>query len=336
MGTFALLGEHLSANDGALAMVPLGEQPWRYPGGLPDPQDSPLWTAKAIYLASSNGYIETDDELWLVAAGGAADLYAAEGPAMQGYVVPGRGGLRGAGGCSFAGETRVLMADGSVRPINEIKVGDLVLASDPETGEQAPQRVTHLWTHEDDVLALSVSSGTITTTEDHLYWDAVHQRWTRADELGVEAALTTADGNTVLVNGLNQNSRRSVIAYTLTVEDIHTFYVLAGRSSVLVHNCPGDGAVGGPKAGGGAPKIGPTSGRPNWQDGSVSPGQGWEWRGPGDPGTPNRGVWFKPDTKETLHPDLGHPAPIGPHYDYRAPDGTFYRIFPDGRVEPKK
>jgi hypothetical protein len=32
---------------------------------------------------------------------------------------------------------------------------------------------------------------------------------------------------------------------------------------------------------------------------------------------------------------LNHPPPIGPHWDYRAPDGTWYRIFPDGRIEPK-
>ena len=36
--------------------------------------------------------------------------------------------------CSFSGETRVLMADGTTKPISEVEVGDEVLAYDPETG----------------------------------------------------------------------------------------------------------------------------------------------------------------------------------------------------------
>jgi RHS repeat-associated protein len=80
--------------------------------------------------------------------------------------------------------------------------------------------------------------------------------------------------------------------------------------------------------------LGPTSGIPNFEEGSVSPGKGWEWRGRGAPGT-SKGAWYNPATTESLHPDLAHGDPIGPHYDYRAPNGTFYRIYPGGRVEPK-
>ncbi len=64
------------------------------------------------------------------------------------------------------------------------------------------------------------------------------------------------------------------------------------------------------------------------------PGEGWEWKGKGEPGS-NEGSWFDPETRESLHPDLGHAEPIGPHYDYTAPDGSEYRIYPDGRIEPK-
>ncbi|WP_345542249.1 polymorphic toxin-type HINT domain-containing protein, partial [Streptomyces chitinivorans] len=50
------------------------------------------------------------------------------------------------GGCptsnSFAPGTLVLMADGSRRPIEEIKVGDKVLATDPKTGETKAKTVT--------------------------------------------------------------------------------------------------------------------------------------------------------------------------------------------------
>jgi uncharacterized protein RhaS with RHS repeats len=87
----------------------------------------------------------------------------------------------------------------------------------------------------------------------------------------------------------------------------------------------GEGAAEG--AGEGA---GPSSGTPNFEDPTQPPGPDWEWRGPSD-----KGSWYNPNTGESLHPDLGHPDPIGPHYDYRAPDGSFYRIFPDGTIQPK-
>ncbi|MGC2786957.1 MAG: RHS repeat-associated core domain-containing protein [Roseiarcus sp.] len=66
------------------------------------------------------------------------------------------------------------------------------------------------------------------------------------------------------------------------------------------------------------------------------PGPGFEWRGaPGStPGSPN-GNWYNPNTGESLRPDLSHPEPIGPHYDYRAPSGDWYRWFPNGSIVPK-
>ncbi len=39
---------------------------------------------------------------------------------------------------------------------------------------------------------------------------------------------------------------------------------------------------------------------------------------------------------ESYRPDLSHPGPIEPHWDYKAPDGTWYRIFSDGEKIPKK
>lgn len=59
-----------------------------------------------------------------------------------------------------------------------------------------------------------------------------------------------------------------------------------------------------------------------------------EWRGTGNPGSAE-GAWYNPKTGEYLHPDLQHPSPIGPHWDYRAPDGSLWRVYPDGRMEPK-
>lgn len=66
-------------------------------------------------------------------------------------------------------------------------------------------------------------------------------------------------------------------------------------------------------------------------DPTVSPGEEWEWRGPED-----KGSWYNPNTGETLHPDLNHPEPEGPHWDYIPyKNGPQYRILPDGSIIPK-
>ena len=67
------------------------------------------------------------------------------------------------------------------------------------------------------------------------------------------------------------------------------------------------------------------------KDPTIPPTSDYEWRGPAD-----KGSWYNPKTGESMRPDLNHPAPIKPHYDYRAPDGTWYRIFEDGTYELKE
>ena len=40
--------------------------------------------------------------------------------------------------CSFGGETGVLMADGTTKPISEVEVGDVVLARTPRPARSEP------------------------------------------------------------------------------------------------------------------------------------------------------------------------------------------------------
>ena len=67
---------------------------------------------------------------------------------------------------------------------------------------------------------------------------------------------------------------------------------------------------------------------------NKAPGDDWKWKGKGSPDE-GKGNWTNPNTGESLHPDLKHPEPYGPHWDYKSPDGKWYRIFPDGTIIPK-
>lgn len=141
--------------------------------------------------------------------------------------------------CSFSGDTKVLMADGSARPLKDIKVGDEVAAADPETGEKGSRPVTNLWIHQDSLEALLVDGKVVLTTEDHPFWNATDQRWERADELDSGDLLRMPAGPGLKVSGLAPASARTASAYNLAVEGIHTYYVLVGNAPVLVHNmCP--------------------------------------------------------------------------------------------------
>ncbi|MEV4769345.1 polymorphic toxin-type HINT domain-containing protein [Micromonospora humida] len=138
--------------------------------------------------------------------------------------------------CSFSADTQVLMADGSVMPIKDIKVGDRVTAADPQAGEKGSRPVTNLWIHEDKLSVLLVDGNVLSTTEDHPFWNVTDQKWERADELDPGDLLATLAGGSVAVNGLVPGTTWADAAYILTVNGIHTYYVVAGDVPVLVHN----------------------------------------------------------------------------------------------------
>lgn len=133
------------------------------------------------------------------------------------------------------------MADGTTKPISEVEFGDMVLAEDPDTGERDARDVTKLCIHQDQVTDLELEDGSrVPTTEDHPFWNATDTEWQRADALDPGDLLLSADGDLLAVDDLDPASTRTTTAYNLTVDDIHTYYVVAGGEEVLVHNTCGE------------------------------------------------------------------------------------------------
>ncbi|MFD7099494.1 polymorphic toxin-type HINT domain-containing protein, partial [Streptomyces xanthophaeus] len=151
---------------------------------------------------------------------------------------------------SFTAGTRVLMADGTSKNIEDLRVGDRILATDPETGETAEKTVTAEIFTEDDKrfvdLTIATPSGmeVITTTDHHPFWSETVMAWVDAGDLQPGSNLLTVDRG--LVELVASRSYRTMQAtYNLTVADLHTYYVLAGNTPVLVHNTgPGCGDLG--------------------------------------------------------------------------------------------
>ncbi|MER6998463.1 polymorphic toxin-type HINT domain-containing protein [Streptomyces sp. NPDC000410] len=170
---------------------------------------------------------------------------AAAGNGRGGATGSGLRGSKGVGGCKcFLAGTDVLMADGSTEDIEDIELGDEVLATDPETGERGPRKVTRLIVTEDDKqfnkLSIATDGGveTLTATHEHPFWSPSERRWVEASELEPGMTLLTDAGGTVIVTA-NLPFLRHARTYNLTVDDLHTYYVLAGETPVLVHNSGG-------------------------------------------------------------------------------------------------
>ncbi|WP_460754848.1 polymorphic toxin-type HINT domain-containing protein [Myceligenerans cantabricum] len=137
--------------------------------------------------------------------------------------------------CSFAGSTLVLMADGTRKPIEDIEVGDEVIATDPETGEQGAREVTHVWVHQDNLFEFEVDGKLIVTTEDHPFWSVTDQTWEDAQRLDRGERVLTADGRAKTVTReVDFGAREVKRAYNLTVAGLHTYHV--GHQGILVHN----------------------------------------------------------------------------------------------------
>ncbi|WP_436845726.1 polymorphic toxin-type HINT domain-containing protein [Streptomyces shenzhenensis] len=152
--------------------------------------------------------------------------------------------------CFLAG-TDVLLADGSTKDIEDVELGDKVLATDPKTGRTVPKKVTHLIRTEGDKYFNELSIATehgiekLTATEGHPFWSPSQQDWIHAGQLKPGMTLRTEDGDTVVVTA-NRPFTRHARTYNLTVEGLHTYYVLAGKTPVLVHNSSCWAGKGGP------------------------------------------------------------------------------------------
>lgn len=143
-------------------------------------------------------------------------------------------------GCFEAG-TPVLTPEG-LRPIESLKVGDLVIAMNEETGERGAKAITAVLRPEPKpafsvTLQSSAPGGTSATetfgvTSDHP-WRSASNMWINTVDLRVHDKILTANGGTVEVIAVRETGRIAA-TYNLEVGDYHTYFV--GRDEIWVHN----------------------------------------------------------------------------------------------------
>ncbi|MBC6463510.1 polymorphic toxin-type HINT domain-containing protein, partial [Actinomadura sp. HBU206391] len=147
---------------------------------------------------------------------------------------------------SFVPGTEVLLANGEQKPIEDIKAGDKILATDPETGQTQAKDVLATITSNGQKNLVEVTvdtdgkhgdnTGLVIATDSHPFWVAgKHKKWTKAADLKPGMWLRTSAGTHTQITAINTWTRHQQV-HNLTIDGIHTYYVEAGNTPVLVHN----------------------------------------------------------------------------------------------------
>jgi Pretoxin HINT domain len=134
----------------------------------------------------------------------------------------------------FTAGTKVLTDEGE-KNIEDIEVGDKVLAKDEETGEQAYKEVVALHRNEKDTTyKLSVGNQLIETTNNHPFW-VEGKGWVLAIDLKVGDELVQSNGNHLKIENIEiVHHDEKVKVYNFTVADFHTYFV--SSLGIWVHN----------------------------------------------------------------------------------------------------
>ena len=161
------------------------------------------------------------------ALNGAADGY------MMGAITGVISGGMTSNQCFVAG-TAILTSSGYVA-IENIRTGDMVWASDPDTGETALKEVVQTFRNETtELVHVTVNGEEIVCTNEHPFYSPV-KGWTAACQLRAGDILVLVNGEYVVVEQVQHELLEAPVAtYNFEVQDFHTYYV--GEQSVLVHN----------------------------------------------------------------------------------------------------
>jgi len=120
----------------------------------------------------------------------------------------------------------VVDREGNSRPIDEIEVGDFVLARsefDPD-GPLELKRVEEKFVRTAVVMELVVHGQSIATTAEHPFYVPAQGKFVAAGELQVGEHLVGHDGNLVQIESIGSTGEVTTV-YNLRVADFHTYFV---------------------------------------------------------------------------------------------------------------
>jgi hypothetical protein len=135
--------------------------------------------------------------------------------------------------CFVAGTLVATLAGAT--PIEEVKIGDQVLALNQETQQVELADVVRLFEREaPETWILTIEGGSqVETTAEHPFF-VEGKGFTRVDQLQVGDQLRTSEGERLVLAGIEVKAAPKQV-FNFEVADRHNYYV--GTQQVLVHNC---------------------------------------------------------------------------------------------------
>lgn len=137
------------------------------------------------------------------------------------------------------------MGDGTTKPIEDVREGDLVLANDPGSSD-GPVVKPVLHTLNGKTMRLieiafdrnddGVEDGSFAATGMHPLWTK-NAGWVNVEDITAGDELQSHEGSTLKVLRTTTKQGYSE-THNLTVEGVHTFFIVVNGTSVLVHNDP--------------------------------------------------------------------------------------------------
>jgi hypothetical protein len=138
------------------------------------------------------------------------------------------------------------MADGTRKPIKDIRPGDKVLTTDPESGKITAEPVTDVinGSGTKHLVAITVdtdgangsATGRLVATDGHPFWVPSLHEWVNASDLKPGMWLQTSTGSWTQITAIRAWTAHHRTVHNLTIDGTHTYYVGAGAQATLVHN----------------------------------------------------------------------------------------------------
>ena len=131
----------------------------------------------------------------------------------------------------FLPGTKILMADGTTKNIEDIKVGDLVKAFDEKTGEIKTAKVTKVFHHSKEEMGdyYLVINGWLRVTPNHPIY--ANGKWIEAGKLKVGDRLY----GDIKISSIERVYEKSRV-FDIELNVFHTYFVLIDDEPILVHN----------------------------------------------------------------------------------------------------
>jgi len=194
-------------------------------GGNPISADTAVWAVdKALFELVDERPEKIFDKFW-------QERYndTQESDSLAGILV-----YRAEGGGCFAAGTKILIAPGKTKNIEEVKIGDTILTRKGETDPRVVQAKVK-GTHKSEVSGYLIINENLKVTPNHRLW--VNNSWQEAGSITPGDTLIDFNDRRIVVSSIEWQQGKFTV-YNLEVEKYRTYFA----GGAWVHNQKGNGA----------------------------------------------------------------------------------------------